>query len=110
MILTWDEVVLGCPTVDVEPVVGSAQVELFQSYPNPTNADAAIMFKLPATMDVTMNVVNIHGQEVAVLVNEELGSGMHEVVFNTAKLTPGVYYYNLRTNDQMLTKSLVVTK
>ncbi len=110
LILTWDNILTGCLTVDVEGEIGNSDVQLFQSYPNPTTGDAAIMFELPATMNVTLDVVNMYGQQVATLIDGELGSGMHEAVINTSDLSAGVYFYNLRTNDQVLTKRMVVAK
>lgn len=110
LILSWDNIVLGCPLVGVEDVVGNEDVQLFQSYPNPTTGEANIMFELPATMNVTLDVVNMYGQQVATILDTELGSGMHEAVINTSDLSAGVYFYNLRTNDQVLTKRMVVAK
>lgn len=109
LILTWDNILTGCTTVDIDDEVAS-DIQLFQSYPNPTTGEAAIMFELPATMNVTLDVVNMYGQQVATLIDTELGSGMHEAVINTSDLSAGVYFYNLRTKDQVLTKRMVVAK
>lgn len=108
LILTWDEVVLGCPTVDRNEDLLSSNIVLFQSFPNPTNDAAIIRFELPATMDVQLDVNNIYGQHVGTLLSGEMAAGTHEVTVHTQELADGVYFYNLRTADQVLTKKMIV--
>lgn len=108
LILNWDEVVLGCPTVDREDVLAHSDITLFQSFPNPTNDAAVIRFELPATMDIQLDVNNMFGQQVGTLLSGEMTAGVHEVTVHTQDLANGVYFYNLRSNDQVLTKKMVV--
>ena len=49
--------------------------------------------------------VEVFDEDLARLVAE-----MHETMINTSDLAPGVYFYNLRTNDEVLTKRMVVGK
>jgi hypothetical protein len=85
-------------------------VVLGNAYPNPTANTAVITFELPAVSSITIDLVNVYGQQVAVLANGEYNAGAHKVTFDVEKLATGVYFYNLRTNNQVVSKKLVVAK
>jgi len=109
--LDWDNILTGCTAfVSNEDEIGSSNIQLFQSYPNPTTGDANIMFELPAAMEVSLDLVNIYGQQVAVIMDGEMGAGMHEAVVNTNELAAGIYFYNLKANGEVITKRMVVSK
>ncbi|MDE3058347.1 MAG: T9SS type A sorting domain-containing protein, partial [Bacteroidota bacterium] len=71
---------------------------LDQNYPNPFNPSTTISFALPANSFVQLTVYNILGQEVAMLVNEEMEAGTHIVRFDASRLPSGVYFYKLAAN------------
>jgi hypothetical protein len=41
----------------------------------------------------------VQGQEVAVVLDQEMQAGEHTVTWNTGYLPQGVYFYRLRTDD-----------
>jgi hypothetical protein len=114
MTLGWDHwAYVANPTCNTPVGVNNTvnnNVVLGNAYPNPTADQSVITFELPAVTNVSMDLVNMYGQTVAVLANGEFAAGAHRVVANTEKLASGVYFYNLRTNGQTLSKKLVVTK
>ncbi len=54
---------------------------LLQNYPNPFNPSTTINFNLPVNADVKLTVYNILGEEVQVLINQNLSAGTHSVLF-----------------------------
>jgi hypothetical protein len=60
--------------------------------------------------EVSLEVYNIVGQRVALLVNGVQAAGRHRVVFNAEGLASGIYLYRLQTPGSVLTKKLVVMK
>lgn len=72
--------------------------DLSQNYPNPFNPSTTINFDLPADGFVILKIYNISGKEVATLLNETRSSGYHNISFNPANLSSGVYYYRLESN------------
>ena len=50
---------------------------------------------LPAAGRVSLNVHNMLGQAVAVLLDEELPAGIYSLPFDAGHLTSGVYLYRL---------------
>lgn len=110
LVLDWDAPsCVDTTVVSVDNVINE-NVVLGQSFPNPTNGKALIKFELPFAADISLDLTNIYGQQVAVIAQGEYAAGQHEVVVDTRELAIGTYLYNLRTNGQVTTKKMVVTK
>jgi len=79
------------------------QFSLGQNYPNPFNPSTTITVDVPAELDgaiATLKVYNVLGQEVATIFqNQELSSGVNEITFDASKLSSGVYFYRIATDD-----------
>ncbi len=83
---------------------------LRQNYPNPFNPSTRIVFELPQAADVTINLYNVLGQKVAVLLNEHKAAGYHSVNFNAAQLSAGIYYYEIKAGRFHQFKKMVLVK
>ncbi len=70
--------------------------ELFQNYPNPFNPSTLIKYQLPEKTHVKVEVFNILGQSVKILVDEEKPAGYYETEFTPVNLASGVYICNIR--------------
>jgi hypothetical protein len=84
--------------------------QLSQNYPNPFNPSTTIGFQIPATQFVTLKIYNILGGEVASLVEGKMSAGYHEITFNPANLSAGIYFYELRSADFEQMKRMVLIK
>jgi hypothetical protein len=83
---------------------------LFQNYPNPFNPSSVIKYGLPAAATVSLEVYNILGQRVAVLLNGEQHAGYHEVVFENSTLGSGIYFYRLSANEFTQAKKMMIVR
>lgn len=98
-------------TTSVEPVTElPARFSLMQNYPNPFNPTTQIRYTIPVQTHVTLEVFNILGQKVAILVNEEQGAGLHEVTFEAADLSGGLYLYRLQTEGFTESRQMLLIK
>ncbi len=86
------------------------QFQLNQNYPNPFNPTTVINFTIPKAGNVTLKVYNSLGQEVATLVNGYKSAQNYSVNFDASKLASGVYIYQIRFDNQSLTKKMVLMK
>jgi glycosidase len=86
------------------------EYKLFQNYPNPFNPSTKIKFQIKETGIVTLKVYDILGAEVVTLINEVKNPGIHEVNFNAANFSSGVYFYTLTTGNFSQTKKLLLMK
>jgi aminopeptidase N len=75
------------------------EFSLEQNYPNPFNPSTAIKFSLPEKSFVNLRVYNAAGEEVALLINDEMPAGVHEKIFKAINLPSGVYFYTLKVNS-----------
>jgi photosystem II stability/assembly factor-like uncharacterized protein len=83
---------------------------LYNNYPNPFNPTTKVKFDLPKNDFVSLKIYNMQGQEVGVLVQENLSAGRYELEFNGANLTSGVYFYRLETSSFTDTRKMILIK
>jgi len=83
---------------------------LHQNYPNPFNASTQIRFDLKDAGRVTLTVYNLLGQEVAILVDENLDAGPHSVTWDASELPTGIYLYQLQAGDYRAVRKLLYLK
>ena len=74
----------------------SEEKSLFNVYPNPFSSVTNIEFNLGKAADVQLSVYNLFGQQVKVLVNNELPEGKHKIRWNGTQdngsaATNGIY-------------------
>ena len=63
-----------------------------EAYPNPFNSTGSIGYDLPKASDITLAVFDILGRKVATLVDGHQTAGHHEVIWNAASFSSGVYF------------------
>ena len=83
---------------------------LEQNYPNPFNPITTIGFGIPEKGDVRLSVLNLLGEEIRVLLNEEKEAGYHSVDFDASELPSGVYFYQLNAGEFMSTKKMILLR
>jgi hypothetical protein len=75
---------------------------LEQNFPNPFNPVTIIRFSIPEETNVKLSIYNLLAEEIAVLINEPMTSGFHQVEWrgtdNDNKILPtGAYFYKLES-------------
>ena len=83
---------------------------LSQNYPNPFNPKTVISYQLSVVSSVKLNVYDVLGREVAVLVDERKAPGTYQVAFDGSVLSSGVYFYRLHAGTFMETKKLLLVR
>jgi len=95
-------------------VSGSEQIvkeyKLYQNYPNPFNPITTISYSLAAPSKTIIEVFDVLGKRIKVLVNEMQSAGWHSVEFNASNLPSGIYFYKLTSGRYAETKKLVLCK
>ncbi len=84
---------------------------LSQNYPNPFNPTTNIKFSIPRSQRVSLKIFDILGNEVELLINDEMfTAGAYEVEFNGNKFSSGIYYYSLTAENFTDTKKMIFLK
>lgn len=84
---------------------------LTKIYPNPVSDLANIEYTLQKDSPVKLNIYNLYGQLVKVLVNETNQSkGFHRIRLDAASLQPGSYYYTLITKNRSERRKMLIIK
>jgi len=83
---------------------------LEQNYPNPFNPVTHIRFGLPKASDVLIEVYNIVGQRVSVILNKHMVAGYHVVEFNAQNLPSGFYLYRIKAEGFQQVKKMLLLK
>jgi hypothetical protein len=96
--------------VIAEELTAPAEYLLEQNYPNPFNPVTTIKFSLPEATNVKLNIYNTLGEKVAVLENGDLDSGYHSYEWNAGSLASGIYIYELRTDNFVAMKKMILLK
>ena len=84
---------------------------LEQNFPNPFNNTTVFKFRLPVTTSVKINVYDITGKEMKVLVNNnETEPGYHSVVFDGSSFASGIYFCRLTAGSFRQIRKMVLAK
>jgi hypothetical protein len=85
-------------------------VTLNQNFPNPFNPVTTISYSLPASGHVRLEIFDISGQSVAILLNEVRPLGNHTVAFDGYGMASGVYIITLRYDQALLQRTMMLLK
>jgi len=83
---------------------------LYQNYPNPFNPSTTIKYDLPETGNVELTIYDILGRRVKTLINAKQQAGKYEVKFDATNLASGVYLYQVRSENFVNTKKMILLK
>ncbi|MDA3813019.1 MAG: T9SS type A sorting domain-containing protein [Candidatus Cloacimonetes bacterium] len=111
---------MGCYEFGADPV-GIINNELpitnyeLRNYPNPFNPETKIVFDLPESGQVKLEIYNIKGQKVKTLLDCYMSPGRSEMIWNSQddhgkRVSSGVYFYRLQTPTKILTKKMLLLK
>jgi len=107
---------IGDPRWNAKPTAVNEQKQipldfaLSQNYPNPFNPSTIINFSLAKSGMTQLTVYDMLGREVAQLINSNMSSGEHSIIFNAAKLPSGIYIYRLSQNQSSLIQKMILLK
>lgn len=91
-------------------VSAPAEFALGQNYPNPFNPSTMIQYSLKEQTKISLEIYNLLGQRIAVLIDEETVAGWHEIVWNATPYPAGVYFLTMKAGDFSKTRKMVLIK
>lgn len=88
--------------------IGNFNLE--QNYPNPFNPSTKIIYQLTKRSYITLKVFDILGNEIKTLANGYKPAGEYTISFDASRLPSGVYFYQLRSGEFVMTKKMIILK
>ncbi len=103
------------PIVLPKAVAKPGSFALLNNYPNPFNPNTTILYALPKETDVKLEVYNLLGQKVRVLVNKHQDAGYQTVVWDGRNdkgesVPTGIYFYRLQAESYVNSKKMILMK
>ncbi len=83
---------------------------LLQNFPNPFNPETTISYQLPKKGLVTLEIYNLLGERISVLVNKKQIAGTYFVKWNDSAISTGIYLYKIKIDDFVDIKKCVKLK
>ncbi|MEO8233234.1 MAG: Type 1 glutamine amidotransferase-like domain-containing protein [Ignavibacteriota bacterium] len=84
---------------------------LYQNYPNPFNPSTILSWNLKNSGKVTLKLFDVLGNELETILNEYQEPGFHSTFYIVnSKLSSGIYFYKLSTQNYSETKPMVLLK
>ncbi|MFQ6613540.1 MAG: LamG-like jellyroll fold domain-containing protein [Fidelibacterota bacterium] len=102
----------------VDPITSPVlpvEISLEQNYPNPFNPSTSIAFQLGTDRVVSLDVINIRGEQVKNLVEGYLPANRYRVEWDgrdeSGRFVPsGVYLYTLNDGQRIISKKMLLVK
>jgi spore coat protein A len=91
------------------------RIELAQNSPNPFNPLTNIAFRLAASGHVDLRIYNVRGEAVRTLARGTFPEGQHVLTWDGrsdsgASLPSGIYFYQLRSGDQVQKRKMLMVQ
>ena len=86
-------------------------VDRINIYPNPFNDEFVVDYYLETTSNVNISVLDLLGQEVALIENTvNKPVGQHKVMFRADEMKPGVYFCRIEAGTFSVVKKLILAR
>ncbi|MCB2229820.1 T9SS type A sorting domain-containing protein [bacterium] len=88
---------------------------LMQNYPNPCNPVTTIEYSLPNRSDVNIEIFDVLGRRVRLLVNDRKSAGAYRVTWDGTDqcgkpVSTGVYLYRIQAGDYVKSRKMLLIK
>lgn len=99
-------------TTAVDEELGSTPDEFFlsQNYPNPFNPTTQIKFHIPEAVAVKLEIFDLLGEKVGLLVNGTMTAGEYTFQWNATDLPSGIYAYRLTAGDWVKSRKMILMR
>jgi len=97
------------PVANTEPSI-SKGLSVEQNMPNPFKGQTTIAYTLADAAKVNVTIIDINGKVITTLVNENQPQGRHTTEWNATNQATGIYFYQIKTDNALITRKLELIK
>ncbi|MCW3083589.1 MAG: hypothetical protein JWP12_955 [Bacteroidetes bacterium] len=88
----------------------SEAASILENYPNPFNGSTTINYSISKNAAVELTVMDLLGNKIALLESSQKSAGSYSTVWNADGIAPGLYLLQMKTNNRITTKKIVISK
>ena len=77
---------------------------------DPFNPVTTIKYSIPTESRVKLEILNLLGEQVELLVNETNTGGNYEAIWDASNMSSGIYFYRIQAGDFIETKKMIFLK
>lgn len=81
-----------------------------QSYPNPTRGIVDLQFTVYSLQSVSCAIYDLHGREVATILDKKLPAGEHVARYDMTGLPEGIYFVRVTAGREVATGKIVILR
>ncbi|MBN1327167.1 MAG: T9SS type A sorting domain-containing protein [Candidatus Cloacimonetes bacterium] len=108
--VSWVQgMILVASEANDETIPASRELKLW-NYPNPFNPVTEIIFQLPKTCKVKLQIYNLKGQLLETIIHSQLEKGEHNIRWDGSDYGSGIYLCRIKTTDNCITNRMVMLK
>lgn len=108
LIMGWLTSPVAIGDIDEAPI--SEYYMILQNYPNPFNSYTTITYALPVESHVHIEVYDLTGRRIEILVDEIRRAGYHRTIWNATDKASGIYFARAKTSHKSDTIKLLYLK
>ena len=99
----------------IDDIILPNRYTLYQNYPNPFNPVTVLQYDLPELSNVKLTIYDLAGRQVRSLLHETQAPGLKTIVWDARdemgnKMGAGVYIYQLKTDNFIASKKMILVK
>ena len=88
----------------------ATRFKIMQNYPNPFNASTRIEYVLEKTAHVRLEIYDIQGKKIGVLVDKEQTPGVHNITWDGSSFPSGVYFSKLCSGANVQMRKMILLR
>lgn len=105
----------GLTITVVNPVVAgitdnSSLINSLENYPNPFSATTTIAYSIIQDASIELCILDLLGNKIAVIESGNKSSGIYQTDWSASNISAGIYMLQLKVNNQISTKKMMITK
>jgi len=105
-------IILNAEEVKLSTLVGEKENSLLEAsldvFPNPADDQASVVFELESNEEVSLTLLDITGKVINRQSYGLMSQGSQRIELNTANLSEGLYFVNLRVGDNQTVRKIAV--
>lgn len=104
---------VGIEEEDLNFRIPSLRIKLYQNQPNPFASalgGTVIGYSLPKSSPITLKIYDLTGRLVKTLVDKRHDPGVYQIQWDGKDQISGIYFYRLSTDDNTLTKKMILLR